>query len=206
MIIFNFIALSGAEQAKILVMVLFSIVLFVIIPYFRKSEDNKESTSKLEKEINSKETIRTDGYYLSRYVAKNNFNINQELYFFLFFTKNGFAGLMEIEDIEEWKNNNSDNDIKEIILETNKLIENKNPHILAKYDLKNNELKIKYYDPDDISNDDISNLLVYSEWYGTVLNDGLLLSLDIAYFNNALQDYVKENQLKNLKFKFCKIQ
>ena len=102
MIIFNFIALSGAEQAKILVMVLFSIVLFVIIPYFRKSEDNKESTSKLEKEINSKETIRTDGYYLSRYVAKNNFNINQELYFFLFFTKNGFAGLMEIEDIEEF--------------------------------------------------------------------------------------------------------
>lgn len=47
--IFDFIVLSGAEQAKTLVMVLFSIVLFVIIPYFRnqKSENLEPFNSNL---------------------------------------------------------------------------------------------------------------------------------------------------------------
>lgn len=211
MIIFDFIALSGAEQAKILVMVLFSIVLFVLIPYFRKSENDKESSSKLEEEINSEETnqksdgiIRTDGYYISKFNGTNK-NPKESIYYFILFTRNGFVGLMEIEDINKWKINNSDEDIKELILETNKVNEVKNPQILAKYKLNKGQIQMKFYDSDEYGNDDIENLLVYDEWYGRVFNNELVLSFDTAYFSNSLQDYVKENQIKDLKFQFKQI-
>lgn len=211
MIIFDFIALSGAEQAKILVMVLFSIVLFVLIPYFRKSEDDKESSSKLEEEINSEETnqksdgiIRIDGYYISKYNVRNK-NPKESIYYFILFTRNGFVGLMEIEDINKWKINNSDEDIKELILETNKVNEVKNPQILAKYKLNKGQIQMKFYDSDEYGNDDIENLLVYDEWYGRVINNELVLSFDTSYFSNSLQDYVKENQIKDLKFQFKQI-
>lgn|SRR5574343_166087 len=211
MILYDFIALSGAEQAKVLVMVLFSVVLFVLIPYFRKSEEDKESSSKVEEEINSEETnkksdeiIRTDGYYISKFNGAIN-NTKESIYYFILFTRNGFVGLMEIEDINKWKINNSDEDIKELILETNKVNEVKNPQILAKYKLNKGQIQMKFYDSDEYGNDDIENLLVYDEWYGRVINNELVLSLDTSYFSNSLQDYVKENQIRDLKFQFKQI-
>lgn len=210
--IFDFIVLSGAEQAKMLVMVLFSIVLVVIIPYFRRNKPDKENPPKSGEDDNSKGlslnsngTIRTDGYYISKFEDLSNTNKKESIYFFIIFTRNGFVGLKEIEDINEWKMYNSDEDLKELILETNKINEVKNPQILAKYKLKDGQIQMKFYDPDEYANDDTENLLVYDEWHGSVINNGLVLSFDMAYFNNALQDYVKENQIKNLKFQFKQI-
>lgn len=210
--IFDFIVLSGAEQAKMLVVALFSIVLFVIIPYFRRNISDKENSSKSGgnennnvSSFNSSIKIRTDGYYISKYEALNDLNEKESLYFFIFFTNNGYAGFSEIDDFDEWKKYNSDEDLKEIILEANKNIDENNHQIIAKYELASGQIRMKFYDPDDFSNDDINNLLTYQELYGRVINNGLILSLDLAYFNNALQDYVKENQIENLKFKFHKI-
>lgn len=205
--IFDLILLSGAEQAKTLVVVLFSIVLFVIIPYFRRNKPNQEHSSKSEESKNKKNSnpskkIRTDGYYISRYEALNEFNETASIYFFIIFTKNGFVGLLEIEDYNEWKINNSDEDIKELILETNKVNEIKNPQILAKYKLKDEQISMKFYDPDDYSNSDLENILNYNKWYGKIINNDLVLSFDKAYFNDALQDYVIENQINNLRFQF----
>ena len=132
--IFDFIALSGAEQAKIVVMALFSIALFVVIPYFRRNKSDKENLPKSEEDdktkrliLNSNVTIRTDGYYISKFEDLSNTNKKESIYFFMIFTRNGFVGLKEIEDINEWKMYNSDEDLKELILETNKINEVKNP-------------------------------------------------------------------------------
>ena len=208
----NIFLLTGAEQAKMLVMVLFSITIFVIITYFRGNKPNMENSPKSaenEKDkglnLNPSGRIRNDGYYIAKFEGLSEFNEMLSIYFFIIFTRNGFVGMLEIEDINEWKMNNSDENIKELILETNKINEVKNPQILAKYELKDGEIRMKFYDPDEYANDDIENLLVYNEWYGTIINNGLILSFDKAYFNNALQDYVKENQIKNLKFQFKQI-
>ena len=80
--IFDFITLSGAEQAKIVVMALFSIVLFVIIPYFRRNKSDKENLPKSGEDdkgkglgLNSNVTIRTDGYYMGKITLPNNENV-----------------------------------------------------------------------------------------------------------------------------------
>lgn len=204
--IFDFILLSGSEQAKMLVMVLFSIALFVLVPLLFGKKPNEEISSKLEEDKKTKNNtngkIRTDGYYISKYEALTEFNEIISIHFFIIFTKNGFVGLLEIEDYDEWRMNNSDEDIKELILESSKISEIKNPQILAKYKQKEEKIKMKFYDPDDFSNSDPENLLNYDKWYGNIINNGLVLSFDKAYFNDALQDYVVENQLKNLKFQF----
>lgn len=194
------------------VIILFIIVFFVIIKSFRRNEPDKENISKSREDDNSKGlrlnsngTIRTDGYYISKFEALSNINKKESIYFFIIFTRNGFVGLKEIEDINEWKMYNSDEDLRGLILETNKINEVKNPQNLAKYKFKKGQLQMKFYDPDENANDDVENLLVYDEWYGSVINNGLVLSFDMAYFNNALQDYVKENQIKNLKFQFKQI-
>jgi len=202
----DLILLSGSEQAKMLVMVLFSIALFVLVPLLFGKKPNEEISSKLEEDKKTKNNtngkIRTDGYYISKYEALTEFNEIILIHFFIIFTKNGLVGLLEIEDYDEWRMNNSDEDIKELILESSKITEIKNPQILAKYKQKEGKIKMKFYDPDDFSNSDLENLLNYNKWYGSIINNALVLSFDKAYFNNALQDYVVENQIKNLKFQF----
>ncbi|GAB3713911.1 hypothetical protein [Flavobacterium koreense] len=210
--IFDLILLSGSEQAKMLVMVLFSIALFVLVPLLFGKKPNEETSSKLEEDKKDKKDkkiknntsvkIRTDGYYISKYVAPAEFNEIISIHFFIIFTKNGFVGLLEIEDYDEWKMNNTDEDIKELILESSEITEIKNPQILARYKLKDRQITMKFYDPNDYSNSDLENILNYVKWYGSIINNGLVLSFDKAYYNDALQDYVIENQLKNLKFQF----
>ncbi|WP_396143643.1 hypothetical protein [Flavobacterium sp.] len=203
---FDLILLSGSEQAKMLVMVLFSIALFVLVPLLFGKKPNEEISSKLEEDKKTKNNtngkIRTDGYYISKYEALTEFNEIILIHFFIIFTKNGLVGLLEIEDYDEWRMNNSDEDIKELILESSKITEIKNPQISAKYKLKDGQIRMKFFDPDDYSNSDLENILNYDKWYGSIINNALVLSFDKAYFNDALQDYVVENQIKNLKFQF----
>ena len=114
---------------------------------------------------------------------------------FLIFIKNGFVGFEEIEDIAEWRKNNTNEAFKNTIQEINKVNEIECSPTLTKYHIKNGGINMKFFDPDDYSNDDTENLLEYDEWYGSIIHNGLILSFDKSYFNNALGDYVKENQI-----------
>ena len=155
--------------------------------------------------MNPNAEIRTDGYYLSKYET---LNYNEEPFtnhFVLNFTKKGFVAIGEIEDINEWKKENTNESLKEGIIEVNELNEIDYSPEVTKFYIKNGGINMKFFDPEDFSNEDINNLQSYDEWYGTIIHNGLLLSFDRAYFNNALAEYVKENQIKNLKFDFKQV-
>ena len=155
--------------------------------------------------INPDAKIRTDGYYLSKYETLD-FNYEPfTIYFFLNFTKKGFVAIGEIEDINEWKTNNTNDSLKEGIIEVNKLDKIDFTPEVTKFYIKNGGINMKFYDPEDSSNEDIRNIKSLNEWYGSILHNGLILSFDKSYFNYSLSDYVKENQIKNLKFDFVQI-
>ena len=63
---------------------------------------------------------------------------------------------------------------------------------------------MKFFDRNEFANNDINFPRVYNEWYGTILNNGLLLSFDYSYFSYALSEYEKSNLFKNVKFDFIK--
>ena len=155
--------------------------------------------------MNPNAEIRTDGYYLSKYETLDYNGEPFTIHFFLNFTKKGFVAIGEIEDINEWKKENTNESLKESIIEVNELNEIDYSPEVTKFYIKNGGINMKFFDPEDFSNEDINNLQSYDEWYGTIIHNGLLLSFDRAYFNNALAEYVKENQIKNLKFDFKQV-
>ena len=209
--IFDFIALSGAEQAKIVVMALFSIALFVVIPYFRRNKPDKdnlpksgENNNSKRHNINSNVMIRTDGYYLGKITKPNLDNVMTTLHFLLIFTKKGFVCYQEIEDIIEWRKYNSNDSIRDGIIEINKIQEIEINPYLTNFKVKNEEITMKFFDIEDFANDDVQEPRVYNEWYGSILEEGLLLSFDYSYFSYALSEYEKSNLFKNVKFDFIK--
>jgi hypothetical protein len=155
--------------------------------------------------MNPNAEIRTDGYYLAKYESLDYKGEPFTIYFFLNFTKKGFVAFSEIEDIDEWLEENNNETLKENIIEVNKIDEINYSPDATKFYIKNGGLTMKFFDPDEYSNKDENNLKTYDEWHGTIIHNGLLLSYDKAYFNNALTEYTKENRIKNLKFDFKQV-
>ena len=155
--------------------------------------------------MNPNAEIRTDGYYISKYETLNYKGEPFTIHFYLIFNKKGFVVFGEIEDINEWIKKNTNESIKEAIIEFNELNENDYSSQVRKFYIKNGGINMKFFDPEDFSNEDINNLQSYDEWYGTIIHNGLILSFDRAYFNIVLAEYVKENRIKNLKFDFKQV-
>ena len=146
------------------------------------------------------------GYYLSKYTGPDYNGNLSTIYFLLIFTKKGFVGFDEIEDILEWRRENTNELIKETIFEVNKINEIEVTPNLTNYYISKGGISMKFFNSEEYENkDDIQNSKSYSEWQGSIIHNGLILSFDRTYYNYALLDYTKETMFKNLKFEFMQI-
>lgn len=156
--------------------------------------------------MNPHAAIRTDGYYLGKHTG-NDFNNNPfTLYFLLIFTKKGFVGYDNIEDIVEWRRDNTNEIMKETIFEINEIEKIEISSSLTNYNIVNGGISMKFFDTEAYENkNDIQNPSSYDEWHGSIIHNGLILSFERAYFNLELMKYTKDNIIKNLKFEFIQI-
>jgi hypothetical protein len=156
--------------------------------------------------INPNATIRTDGYYLSNFSGTDYNGYSFTMHFFLIFTKKGFVGFDDIEDIVQWKRENTNETLKEAIFEIDEIDKIENSPTLTKYSISNGGISMKFFDLNLSENSiEIQNPKLYDEWYGSIIHNGLVLSMDRAYFSEALGDYTKDNLVKNLKFEFIQV-
>lgn len=190
-----FLATTGADQAKALVMVLFSVVLMIVIPFFKtKDKKLKEKEPKL----------RHDGYYVLKYLANNCIT-----YKILHFTTKGLVYMDTLNDYEDWKKLNPNEELLKLFQE---LSLNENPEYelgSTFYKVENISVSMRFYDPNLFSNS--PKFLIksepneYSIYYGKLLNDSLSLTFDYRCFSYSENDYVIENQFKNELFKFIPV-
>ncbi len=156
--------------------------------------------------LNPNAEIRTDGYYICKYFYNNYQGENSLIHFFLMFTKKGFVAFDEIENMNEWRKTNTNEFLKQTIFQVNEIDKIENTENLTNYKISNGGISMKFFDPNDFANENnLDNPQCFNEWHGSIIHNGLILSLDKSYFNDLSCEYEKENTLKNLKFDFNQV-
>ncbi len=172
---------------------------------FKKDYPHKATTIENSKgfNMNPNAKIRTDGYYVNKYNGLDYKGEPITFYNLLFFSKNGFVVYLEVDNIIEWRRENTDDSVKTFLFELDKIKKIENPSQITNYQVSKGSISMKFYDDDDYFND--AEIKCYERWRGSIIHNGLILSLVKFGFNSALKDYVEETMLRNLKFEFNQI-
>lgn len=155
----------------------------------------------------NKSEIRNDGYYYAKYEGSNSRG-SFSIHFVLIFTYHDFVVYLQFESLSEWENVKNDesfeNQMKQI-LEVSKHDFKFSPGS-SDYKINGDLISMKFFDPEDSSNENLNDLKVFDEWYGKIVDNGFILSLDKASFNYAIQDYDKTTLIRELDFEFSKFE
>lgn len=153
--------------------------------------------------LNTKATIRTDGYYLANFKGKNKEG-QYSIPFLLIFTSNGLVVFFEDDNADDFVNAGVQK-IKEQLIESDS-VKDCEPNLQAsKYEIKDGAVSMFFYDSSEFSNRMDDEIRTYNKWEGTILNNGLLLNFIQAGYSGSLNEYTSEIVLKDLKFDFVQI-
>lgn len=149
--------------------------------------------------------IRTDGYYIGKHSGRNFNGDSYTVNILFFFNKNGIVEYEDTNDLLNWEKENSDEILKEYIIDFNEINEIDLSPRATHYEINKGGILMKFYDPEDYSNINAEEPQVYDEWSGSVIHNGLILSFERSNFNVAYKGYTKQSILKDLKFDFVSI-
>jgi hypothetical protein len=154
--------------------------------------------------LNIKATLRTDGYYLANHTGKDYQGKFYTIPLLFVFNNKGLVAFCEDDEANSIITSQMQ-DLKEQLIEIDLIEDIEISTTTSKYRTENGAISMQFYDPSEASNTVDDELLVYNEWKGTILNNGLLLTFSQAGYNSSLKDYTKQIVLKDLKFDFVQI-
>jgi hypothetical protein len=180
--------MTGQEQAKMLVMVLASVVI-ILVAKFRSNNKNEEQDEEENDKVNGEENeLRIDGCYYFKTNTYNDFlKKDVEIHSLLLFNKYGFC--VWVDDNEKIELNNEDFALFQ---------EFKNEEKTHDVVLKKSKNKIELKMLEEGNSD-------YRLLSGELINEKLVLKHQKYYFNYALQDYELLTVMDNMVYEFKKM-
>ena len=154
--------------------------------------------------LNTKATLRTDGYYLTYHKGKDYEGKFYTIPLLFVFNNKGLVAFCEDDQANAIITSEVEN-LKEQLIAIDLIEDIEISTSTSKYETRNGAIWMQFFDPSEYSNTLGDEILVYNEWKGTILHNGLLLTFSLAGYDSSLKEYTKQKVLKDLKFDFVQI-